>query len=94
MAIRNSIKRNKVMQKSGAITIPSDVRKRLGYKKGGAVSLEETADGAIVIRPLQSFCAICQTDQALARFNNVPVCFSCAKSIGKMYDHVAPTEAK
>lgn len=48
---------------SGRMSLPADIRKRLGLSAGGALLVEETADGVILRTPAQS---IAQA-QALAR---------------------------
>ena len=44
------VKPNLVVSQRGQITLPSQVRKRLGIKEGGVVTLEERP-GEVVIRP-------------------------------------------
>ena len=37
-----------VMQEKGQVTIPTEIRKRLGLKKGDRVSFVETEDGVLI----------------------------------------------
>ena len=54
---------------SGRMSLPADIRKRLGLSSGGSVYLEETSDG-VVLRTVPQIVA---QAQALARqYANVP----------------------
>ena len=54
---------------SGRMSLPADVRKRLGLGAGGSVYLDETADGVV----LRTASQIVANAQALAkRFADVP----------------------
>jgi antitoxin PrlF len=46
----NKLKTTLVVSQRGQITLPADVRKRLGIKEGGVVTLEEGA-GEVILRP-------------------------------------------
>lgn len=48
---------------NGRMSLPADIRKRLGLSGGGALLIEETADGVILRTPAQSITHA----QALAR---------------------------
>jgi AbrB family looped-hinge helix DNA binding protein len=39
---------------NGRMSLPADIRKRLGLSAGGALLVEETADGVILRTPAQS----------------------------------------
>ncbi len=36
------------VQEKGQVTLPADIRKRLGLKKGDLVAVEETPDGVLI----------------------------------------------
>lgn len=36
------------VQEKGQVTLPADIRKRLGLKKGDLVAVEETSDGVLI----------------------------------------------
>ena len=36
------------IQEKGQVTLPADIRRRLGLKKGDVVAVEETADGVLI----------------------------------------------
>lgn len=44
MTTRNLVR----VQEKGQVTLPADIRKRLGLKKGDLVAVEETADGVLI----------------------------------------------
>jgi AbrB family looped-hinge helix DNA binding protein len=48
---------------NGRMSLPADIRKRLGLSAGGALLVEETADGVILRTPAQAVAHA----QALAR---------------------------
>ncbi len=45
-----SLKTTLIVSQRGQITLPADVRNRLGIKEGGVVTLEEGA-GGLILRP-------------------------------------------
>jgi AbrB family looped-hinge helix DNA binding protein len=47
-------KTNAVVSTRGQITLPSDLRRRLGIREGGIVTLEER-NGALILRPAAVF---------------------------------------
>jgi AbrB family looped-hinge helix DNA binding protein len=47
-------KTNVVVSTRGQITLPSDLRRRLGIREGGIVTLEER-NGALILRPAAVF---------------------------------------
>lgn len=80
-----SLQRNRKMQKSGALTIPADIRTRYGFKKGAPVVMTVEDDGSIRIVPKYPTCAICQKRDALRSVKSVPICKVCAEAAMESY---------
>jgi len=79
-------RRNRKMTKSGAVTIPSDLRRKLGFLEGGAVQLTISDKGEIVLKPTTPVCAICAKNPAVKKERKVPICSDCAGKIGSLYE--------
>jgi AbrB family looped-hinge helix DNA binding protein len=58
-------KTNVVVSTRGKITLPSDLRRRLGVRSGGIVTLEER-NGALILRPAAVFELRTYGDQEIA----------------------------
>lgn len=57
-----------VVSPRGQITLPADVRKRLGIKEGGVVTLEER-DGSLILRPAAVVELTMYSDEDIARWD-------------------------
>lgn len=57
------------LQEKGQVTLPANVRRRLGLKKGDLMAIAETPDGVLII-PQEALAArdIAQVDAALQKF--------------------------
>lgn len=70
----------KLTSKSG-ITIPKDLRLRLGWQPGMAVDIDSTEDGALMIRPHINVCRWCGAYENVHRYKDVCVCEACAATM-------------
>ena len=61
-------KTNVIVSTRGQITLPSDLRRRLGIREGGIVTLEER-NGALILRPAAVFELTMYGDQETARWD-------------------------
>ena len=57
-----------VVSSRGQITLPADLRRRLGIKKGGVVTIEERAS-ALILRPAAVIELTMYSDDDIARWN-------------------------
>ncbi len=57
-----------VVSTRGQITLPSELRRRLGIREGGVVTLEER-NGALILRPAAVFELAMYGDQEIARWD-------------------------
>jgi antitoxin PrlF len=57
-----------VVSTRGQITLPSELRRRLGIREGGVVTLEER-DGALILRPAAVFELTMYSDREIARWD-------------------------
>lgn len=78
--------RNRLMQKSGGITIPKDVRRKFGFHEGGPVTIVSTEDGkGLVIRPMETYCAICNHSKTDTVFMGIPICETCIEGMANAH---------
>jgi AbrB family looped-hinge helix DNA binding protein len=57
-----------IVSARGQITLPSELRHRLGIREGGVVTLEER-NGALILRPAAVVELTMYTDEDVARWN-------------------------
>ena len=67
----------RLTSKSG-ITIPKDIRLRLGWQPGMSVDIEATGNGELLIRPHVDCCRFCGTMENVRKYKDVCVCPSCS----------------
>jgi AbrB family looped-hinge helix DNA binding protein len=73
---------------NGRMSLPADVRKRLGLTSGGALLVEETPDGLIlrtVAHPLEGFGDWGETTEVTPRVEYVPSAVGIALSIKRLF---------
>lgn len=73
----------KLTSKCG-VTIPWDMRARIGWQPGMGVDLETTEDGGIVMRPHVDVCRFCGSVEDTRRYKDVCVCPACAKDMAEV----------
>jgi AbrB family looped-hinge helix DNA binding protein len=61
-------KTTKVVSSRGQLTLPADLRRRLGIREGGMVTLEER-EGALIIRPAADFEVTICGDRDIVRWD-------------------------
>jgi AbrB family looped-hinge helix DNA binding protein len=61
-------KTTKVVSSRGQLTLPADLRRRLGIREGGMVTLEER-EGALIIRPAAVFELTIYGDRDIVRWD-------------------------
>jgi AbrB family looped-hinge helix DNA binding protein len=57
-----------IVSSRGQITLPADLRRRLGIREGGVVTLEER-NGALILRPAAVFELTMYTDEEIAQWD-------------------------
>ena len=65
----------------GRIVLPVETRRLFGIRPGDALEIA-VADGAIVLRKLESGCVFCDARDALQEFKGKLVCLDCSASLG------------
>lgn len=61
----------RILGKRGRITIPFEIRQRVGFKYNDVLSFTETADGRSVIVKREKRCNNCKQNQALLKEDEV-----------------------
>ncbi|ADY55116.1 transcriptional regulator/antitoxin, MazE [Syntrophobotulus glycolicus DSM 8271] len=75
--------RNKIISKSGGITIPSDIRREYtSYLGGEAVDLE-IQDGKIILSPHAPRCMFCGSIEDIRKFEGRHICGICITRMAK-----------
>lgn len=64
----DSLKSNVVVSQRGQVTLPAEVRKRLGIKEGGVLTLEER-HGEIILRPAAVLEVAMYSDEDITRWD-------------------------
>lgn len=73
--------KTKKVNKSGGLTIPSDVRLDVGIDKGSAVDIEVVA-GKVIISKHTPRCMFCGETKGLIKQQNKDICGKCIKEMG------------
>ena len=75
--------KQKVISKSGGITIPSDIRREYNsFLAGEAVDMH-VDDGKLVIAPHTPRCIFCDSMEDVAKHAGKNVCKSCIRAMAK-----------
>ena len=69
------------LSKSGCLTIPKDMRVRLGWKTGMSLDISGTTDGALIIRKHAEICRFCSNPQNLVYYRDLCMCRTCAETM-------------
>ncbi len=72
---------SKKLTSSAGITIPKDLRLRLGWKPGMSVDIEPTSDGAVIIRAHAPQCRFCGDYTNIHKYKDITVCAKCANEM-------------
>lgn len=75
------MKTSRRITSAGSITLPKDLRLRLGWKAGMSVDIEEAGGGSILISPHVGRCILCGSRERTHTFGKVLICESCAIEI-------------
>lgn len=67
----------KKLAKSGAVTIPVNIRREMAMEPGDGISLEEK-DGGILMKPFQYRCQICKGLEDVRIIKGKGLCLACA----------------
>lgn len=71
----------KKVTKSGGVSIPAQVRRKLGIQSGDAMELELTKENQIKIKPYNLRCYFCETDVNVYDFHGKGICENCCEKI-------------
>lgn len=72
---------SKRLTSSSGLTIPKDLRLRLGWKPGMSVDIDPTPDGALLIRAHSPRCRFCGTYEGIRKFKDINICTKCAEEM-------------
>ncbi|MCI5738942.1 MAG: AbrB/MazE/SpoVT family DNA-binding domain-containing protein [Ruminococcus sp.] len=64
----------RILGKRGRITIPFEIRQRVGFKYNDVLSFAETADGRSVVVRREKICENCKGAQPVVRNDEVTLC--------------------
>ena len=74
----------KKISKTGSVTIPATIRRKLGIVEGDTFQIEESDDG-LVFRRSRGHCIFCGTDIGIKYFKKICVCESCVNKVKEMF---------
>lgn len=74
----------KKISKTGSVTIPAPLRRRLGIMAGDTFKIEESEDG-IVLKRSRGHCIFCGTDIGTRYFKKICVCEGCINKVKGMF---------
>ena len=72
---------SKKLTSSAGLTIPKDLRLRLGWKPGMSVDIDPTSDGALLIRAHSPRCRFCGAYEHVHKYKDITICTECAKEM-------------
>lgn len=75
---------NKKMSKSGAVTIPSAMRRELGLEKGERFKITVTDEGLIKLKRIEGECIFCKADNNLLIHVGRFVCDNCLQQMNQI----------
>ena len=75
------MKTSRRMTSAGGITLPKDLRLRLGWKPGMSLDIEDAGGGGIYISPHVKRCVLCGGTERTHTFGKVLICEHCAVKI-------------
>lgn len=75
------MKTSKRICKSGALTLPKQIRAEAGLFPGNAVDITASADGTVTIKPASPCCRFCGTPDNIISVDNIVICRDCAMKI-------------
>lgn len=75
------MKTSRRMTAAGSITLPKDLRLRLGWKPGMSLDIEEAGGGTLLLSPHVKRCILCGSMECVHAFRKVLVCEQCAIQI-------------
>ena len=75
---------NKKMSKSGAVTLPSAMRRELGLEKGERFKITVTDGGLIELKRIEGECIFCKADNELFTHAGRFVCNNCLQQMNQI----------
>lgn len=72
----------KKISKSGSITIPATIRRKLGIVAGDTFKIEEDNNG-LVLKRNYGHCIFCGTDTRIKYFKKIAICEECKNQMNK-----------
>lgn len=74
--------KTKKINKSGGVTIPSDIRRAIDMDKGQAVDIE-VEKGKVILSKHTPRCMFCKTIERVIRYKNNYICSKCILEMGE-----------
>lgn len=75
------MKTSKRLSRNGSITIPKDMRLKLGWNTGMSLDISATPDGMLIVRKHHDTCRFCGTPLNLLRYKDLCICRNCADTM-------------
>jgi len=69
------------LSKSDCLTIPKNMRVRLGWKTGMSLDISAATDGSLIIRKHAEICRFCGSTQNLVYYRDLCMCRNCTDSM-------------
>jgi len=79
---------NKKINRSGSITLPAALRRKLGINDKERFSIKVKDDGEIVLKRVQGECIFCKSDSDLIVYAGVFVCQNCIQALSARKDGI------
>ncbi|MCL6560890.1 MAG: AbrB/MazE/SpoVT family DNA-binding domain-containing protein [Firmicutes bacterium] len=74
--------KQKIIGKSGGLTIPADIRRLYSFQGGDAVDIS-VIDGQLVISPHTPRCIFCQGQENTGKYMGRHICRACVTAMAK-----------
>lgn len=76
---------HKKLAKNGSVTIPQQLRHKIGLQPGVPLELEETKDGGVTIKKHVPSCRFCGNVEKVISYKDMELCMDCWEDIGRKY---------
>ena len=75
------MKTSRKLSQNGGITIPKEMRLKLGWKRGMSLDISATPDGTLIIKKHIDICRVCGSAQHICRYKDLVMCRNCADAM-------------
>lgn len=67
--------------RSGGLTLPIRLRRKLGLREGVSIRIEETQDGGLLLLPMDARCSLCDGAEGVVLLKGTRICKTCAREV-------------